>query len=189
MYYAALAVYGMTAGIVPVAVTEAVLIPILTIFETSNDLDRLEAGFPVELYKMDADQWWLSIDPNSTGGGIGAFMTALANGDLLQKTNTGEGLFYSDYLTLFVYLGFNSDAQQGMYQRMAEVIQFNIGTMANSTTYSLKNSQMYFQLNAELRVKPLMITLPFFSMDEYSNEMTTKTDWCTYKISTVRGYN
>lgn len=189
VYYEALAVYGMTAGIVPVAVTEAVLIPILTIFETSKDLDRLEAGFPVELYKMDADQWWLSIDPNSTGGGIGAFMTALANGDLLQKTNTGNGLFYSDYLTLFVYLGFNSDAQQGMYQRMAEVIQFNIGTMANSTTYSLKNSQLYFQLNAELRVKPLMITLPFFSMDDYSNEMTTKTDWCTYKISTVRGYN
>ncbi len=186
---AAAAVNAATAGVIPVAVTEVVLIPILTIFETSKDLDRLEAGFPVELYKTDADQWWFSLDSQDGGGGVGAFMSALTSGKL-QKTNTGNGLFYSDYLMLFVYLGFNSNnTQQGMYQRMAEVIQFNIGTMANSTTYSLKNSQLYFQLNAELRVQPLMITLPFFSMDEYRNELTTKTDWCTYTISTVRGYN
>lgn len=189
LYNASWAVNIITAGIVPIAVTEAVLIPILTIFETSKDLDRLEAGFPVELYKADADQWQLSIDPAGTDEGIGAFMEALTEGDLFRKPNTGNGLFYSDYLMLFVYLGFNSSAQQGMYQRMAEVIQFNIGTMAGDTSYSLAKSRMYFQLNAELRVKPLMITLPFFSLDEYSNEMTTKTDWCTYKIKTVRGYN
>lgn len=196
LFFAASGVQALTGGIVPIAVTEAVLLPILTIFETSKDLDRLESGFPVELYKTEPGQWWVSLTPQSSDeattpsmpGGISAFLS-LISGDGLARHNTGNGLFYSDYLTLFVYLGFNSDAQQGMYQRMAEVIQFNIGTMAKSTTYSLKNSQMYFQLNAELRVKPLMITLPFFTMDEYSNEMTTKTDWCTYKILTVRGYN
>lgn len=188
VYLAALAVQTATAGIVPIPVTEAVLIPILTIFETSKDLDRLEAGFPVELYKAQPDQWWVSLS-GSTNGGIKAFMTALANGSGIAKTNPDNGIFYSDYLTLFVYLGLNSNAAEGMYQRIAEVIQFNIGTLANSDDYSLKNAQMYFQLNAELRVKPLMITLPYFSYDEYNNELTTKTDWCTYTIKMVRGYS
>lgn len=188
IYYAALGVNGATAGIIPIPVTEAVLIPILTIFETSKDLERLEAGFPVELYKSESEHWWLSIDPTQTAKGIGAFMTALATGDLFDRTNTGNGLFYSDYLTLFVYLGLNGDAEEGMYQRMAEVIQLNIGTMAKKTDYSLKKSQLYFQLRAELRVSPLMITLPIFNQDEYDNQMTTKTDWCTYDITTVRGY-
>lgn len=188
MYYASFAIWSITAGIIPIPVTEAVLIPILTIFETAKDLDRLESGFPVELYKSEANQWWISIDPDLAGGGIGAFMKALSNGNLLQRKNDDTGLFYSDYLTLFVYLGFNSNAQAGMYQRMAEVIQFNIGTLAKNETYSLTKSRLYFKLDAELRVSPLMIALPFFSYDEYQNELDTKTDWCTYNISTVRGY-
>ncbi len=195
LFFAASGVQALTAGIVPIAVTEAVLLPILTIFETSKDLDRLERGFPVELYKTEPGQWWVSLTPQSPDdeatpsmpGGISAFLS-LISGEGLARHNTDNGLFYSDYLTLYVYLGLNSSAQQGMYQRMAEVIQFNIGTMANSTSYSLANSRLYFQLNAELRVKPLMIALPFFSNDEYSNELDTKTDWCTYKISTTRGY-
>ncbi len=195
LFFAASGVQALTAGIVPIAVTEAVLLPILTIFETSKDLDRLERGFPVELYKTEPGQWWVSLTPQSPDdettpsmpGGISAFVS-LISGEGLARHNTDNGLFYSDYLTLFVYLGLNSGAQQGMYQRMAEVIQFNIGTMANNTSYSLVNSRLYFQLNAELRVKPLMIALPFFSNDEYSNELDTKTDWCTYKISTTRGY-
>lgn len=186
---AAMMVQTLTSGVVPAPVTKAVLIPILTIFETSSDLDRLEAGFPVELYKANDNMWFWSLETGTEPTGIGEFMESLKLIDPKKKPNTDNGLFYSDYLMLFVYLGFNSDAQQGMYQRMAEVIQFNIGTMANNTTYSLKNSQMYFKLNAELRVKPLMIALPFFSMDEYSNNLTTETDWCTYKIETVRGYN
>ena len=191
IFFAASGVQTLTAGIVPIPVTEAVLIPILTIFETSKDLDRLEAGFPVEIYKMKPGQWWVSLTPQDGSpnhkepGGIGAFMDQLGR---LERHNTGEGIFYSDYLTLFVYLGLNSNAQAGMYQRMAEVIQFNIGTLAKNDTYSLTKSRLYFKLNAQLRVSPLMIALPFFSYDEYQNELDTKTDWCTYNISTVRGY-
>lgn len=191
LYMAGLGVQTATAGIVPIAVTEAVLIPILTIFETSKDLDRLQAGFPVELYKSEPGMWWVSLS-GSTGGGIGAFMTALSNGELLGgKNNTNNGLFYSDYLTLFVYLGLNSSAQEGMYQRIAEVIQFNIGKQvpadAGVEKYSLKKSIVYFQLQATVRVKPLMITLPIFN--DYENNMSTSTDWCTYTINIRRGYS
>ena len=183
-------VWTMTSGIIPVPVTKAVLIPIFTVFETASDLDRLQAGFPVELYKIDDTMWFYALNVKlDAKDGIAKLMTELTNLDPKTKPNPDIGIYYSDYLMLFVYLGFNSEAQTGMYQRMAEVIQFNIGRMAKQESYSLQKSRVYFQLNAKLRVKPLMITLPFFSMDEYKNEMTTKTEWCTYDIRTVRGYN
>ena len=182
-------IQSTTGGMIPAAVTETVLIPILTIFETGKDLDRLEAGFPVELYKAKAEHWWLSLESEESAGGIGGFMEKLASQEGFGRKNQGNGLFYSDYLTLFVYLGFSGSGSAGMYQRMAEVIQFNIGTMAQNSKYSLKNAKLYFRLNSELQTKPLMITLPYFKMDEYKNDLTEKTDWCTFKISTVRGYN
>lgn len=190
---AALFVQGATGGIIPAALVKAILIPIITIFETSKDLDRLEAGFPVEIYKSKPSQWWVSLTLQDGTGttqelhGIGEFVNKIGLLDNVRH-NTGEGIFYSDYLTLFVYLGLNSNAQAGIYQRMAEVIQFNIGTLAENDTYSLTKSRLYFKLDAELRVSPLMIALPFFSYDEYQNELDTKSDWCTYNISTVRGY-
>lgn len=178
--------YGIwfaTGGIIPEPLTKVVLIPILTIFETSKDLDRLEAGFPVELYKADDADWWLSV-PDVTES-VGDFTSALKNG--VSKNNSDKGIFYSDYLTVFVYLGLKSSSQDDMLQRMAEVIQTNIGKKIGADSgYSLSKSQVYFNLKATIRVKPLMITLPFF--DEYSNNMQTETDWCTYTIDTTRGY-
>lgn len=178
--------YGIwfaTGGIIPEPLTKVVLIPILTIFETSKDLDRLEAGFPVELYKAKDENWWLSV-PDVTES-VGDFTSALKSG--LGKNNTDKGIFYSDYLTVFVYLGLKSSAQDDMLQRMAEVIQTNIGKkIGENSGYSLSKSQVYFNLKATIRVKPLMITLPFF--DDYSNNMQTETDWCTYTVNTTRGY-
>lgn len=193
IYLAAQAVNLATSGIIPIAVTEAVLIPVLTIFETSTDLDRLEAGFPVELYKTEANQWWVSLETQSTENlrGIGAFMTSLKGIDPNLRQNTGKGIFYSDYLTMFVYLGLHSGAEEAMYQRMAEVIQFNMGKLTQNTGYSLEKSRLYFRLEADLQVKPMMITLPYLSAEQYaeSGKMLSETDWCTYHVSVVRGYN
>ena len=192
---AALAVQTATQQIIPAPVTKAVLIPILTIFETSKDLDRLEAGFPVEIYKTGHEQWWCAIsggvsekDENGNGG-IGQFMNKLTSGDF-DRANPDEGFFYSDYLTAFVYLGLsNTDTADAMYQRTAEVIQANMGKLSGDTKYSLKKSRVYFQLKTDLEVSPLMITMPIFNNEDYTNHMDTKKDWCTYSINTVRGYS
>ena len=75
-----------------------------------------------------------------------------------------------------------------MYKRIAEVIQANIGKqIGEDSGYSLQKSIVYFKMDATVRVKPLMITLPIFN--DYSNNMDTKTDWCTYTINTTRGYS
>lgn len=176
-------IQGATGGIVPMALTKVVLIPILTIFETSKDLDRLEAGFPVELYKTTYKEWWVSV-PNLDS--VGSFTSSMSSG-AFSGPNQDNGIFYSDYLMVFVYLGLKSGSAEDMYQRMAEVIQANIRKLSGDNTYSMKKAQVYFKLEATIRVKPLMITLPIFN--DYDNNMDTKTDWCTYKISTVRGYS
>lgn len=171
-----------TGGIVPEPLTKVILIPILTVFETSKDLDRLEAGFPVELFKVESDDWWIKVPELES---VGSFTSALSGA--FDGPNKDKGLFYSDYLTLFVYLGLASEnSAKAMYERMAEVIQANIRKLSGENDYSMSKAKVYFELNAEIRVKPLMLTLPIFN--EYENDLDTKTDWCTFKVSAIRGY-
>lgn len=171
-----------TGEIIPAPLTKVILIPILTIFETSKDMDRLEAGFPVELYKSDAADWWVSL-PGTNYSSVSAFINAFSS----DKTNTDKGLYYSDYITLFVYLGLtNENTAEAMYQRIAEVIQSNIDKKNGDASFSMKNAQVYFKLEAELQVKPLMLGTWVF--DDYSNNLDSATGWCTFKVSAVRGY-
>jgi len=178
-------VASATAGIIPAPVTKVVLLALLTAAETCCDLGRLNAGFKVELYKTD-DQWWISFE----GGASVSDCTskASASSDSIGRHDKNEGIYYSDYLTLFLFMGLNSnDCKPDIYRRMMEVIQANLGNcITKNSDYSVKKSQVYFKLEAEMRVSPLMITLPIF--DNYDFDMKTKKDWCTYKISTVRGY-
>ena len=97
-------------------------------------------------------------------------------------------MHYSDYLFLFVYFGLtDNDVAYNMYQRMAEVMQTNMKNQKGvPDSYSLVNSKVYFKLKAQIRVKPIMITLPYFV--DYKNNLNTATDWCTFDIETIRGY-
>ena len=185
-----------TAGIIPAPLTKVVLIPILTLLETSNDLDRLQAGFPVELYKKSHKEWWIKVpDETSVTDEKGEIrklsikdLTDILEGGFVKNLpNPGEGIFYSDYLTLFVYLGLKSKAAESMYQRMAEVMQANIRKLSGNNEYTMQKAKVYFKLEAVIRVQPLMVALPIFN--GYDHDLTTKTDWCTYKITTVRGYS
>lgn len=179
-----------TGGVIPEPLTKVVLIPILTIFETAKDLDRLEAGFPVELFKTSYKEWWIRVDLSGEAGGYDTPVKNLTDklDGAFAGPNKDKGLFYSDYLAVFVYLGLtDNNTAKAMYERMAEVIQSNMRNHIGADSYSMKNAQVYFKLNSQIRVEPLMITLPIFN--DYDNNLDTKTDWCTFKISTVRGYS
>ena len=155
----------------------------MTAFETGQDLDRLEAGFPVELYKSSDADWWYSIP---SGGD--SFDSATDNLGAGNHAAGNKGLHYSDYLFLFVYFGLtDNDVAYNMFQRMAEVMQTNMKNQKGvPDSYSLVNSKVYFKLKAQIRVKPIMITLPYFL--DYKNNLNTATDWCTFDIETIRGY-
>ena len=178
----ALAVMSASCGIIPIPVTKIVLIPILTAFETAKDLDRLEAGFPVEIYKTADKQWWTAISVSDVKN-MGKFMEEL--GSLSTKDNNGKGLFYSDYLTAFVYMGIKGTSAGAIYQRLAEVMQSNMRRATGNEKYSMKNARLYFKLYAEISVKPLMLTLPIVKNNGYE---FVNDGWRTYKIDAIRGY-
>lgn len=185
-------IMGLTAGVIPAALTKVILLPILTVFETCNDVDRLAAGFPVELYKQSGD-WWYSLEgigdaASWEGKKVGDFMSAIKGILPGQHPNPDKGLQYSDYLTLFVYLGLQreDEASEKMYLRMADVIQANMRKATGESGYSLANTQVYFRLKAKLRVDPLMLTLPYYT--DYVDDPSMKDDWCTFEVETIRGY-
>jgi len=189
-----LTISSMTGGIIPVPVIKVVLLPILTAIETVNDNKRLSAGLPVELYKTQADMWRVAVwrvAPLGEVGSYSAFFTSLTSGDINAGKENPDGFafYYSDYLMVFLYaaLAGGDDLEKQVYLRTAELIQSNLRKHDEiPDTYSLKKARMYFNINAEMRVKPLMITLPIFN--DYENNLTEKTDWCTYRVRKTRGY-
>lgn len=179
-------VSAATSGIIPAPAIKVVMLAVLTVLETSNDLNRLSAGFPVELYKA-AEDWQYSLegmtcDENTSISDITSHLTSLGG----AQNPTGKGLQYSDYMTLFIITGMQSDKGEAMTLRMAEVIQANMRKLTGSDSYRMANARVYFELKSTLRVDPLLMTLPIFY--EYEDEIPTGRDWCTYDVHTVRGY-
>lgn len=188
---AATALTSATLGIIPPPVWKCLMIVILALAESCMDLLRLSAGFPVELFKTKEDDFYLAIKASNIGDIVSELCAAVGAGESLKK-NGSSGIFYGDYLTLFLYLGLSGHGslEECMYQRMAEVIQTNLRHHEEiPESYSLTKSQVYFKLNAVIRVRPLMITLPIFNDPAYENDLNTKTDWCTYTVTTTRGYS
>lgn len=182
---------GATSGVIPAAAIKVVILPIMTLFETANDLNRLEAGFPVELYKVNSDYWHYSLG-DASAKGIGALMTQITNGGtgFLNKTKSDQeikGLHYSDYLTLFVIIGFGSNKSEDMTLRMAEVIQTNMRKLTTDTSYDMGNARTYFKVESKVKVNPLLINISLFSQYNGSYD-NSNTDWCTYDVSVIRGY-
>ena len=173
----------MTQLIVPKAAVKIVLIALLTVFETGEDLNRLEAGLPVELYKKNYTDWQIRLEKRlrSIADAVGEIESAQPNG------NPGTGLYYSDYIGIFLYLGLKTDSADAMYERIGEVLQTNIRKMSGKSDYSMKKARSYFKLEAKIRVKPLMLALPIF--DSVEGNIKEKTDWCTYNIKMIRGYS
>lgn len=173
-----------TYGIIPAALVKVVLLPILTIFETSMDLDRLEKGFPVELYKK-AEDWVISLEAGTELADI----TGKLDEQDDNGSNKDKGLQYSDYMTLFIHLGLQGDESksEAMYLRMAEVMQENMRRITADEDYDMKKAKVFFSLNADIETAPLMIKLPIFRQD-YDGQLDGQTEWCTFHISTTRGY-
>ncbi len=168
-----MAISGASQGVIPAPLIKTVFIALLTALETGKDLDRLQNGLPVEMYKKDID-WRYSINSNKS-----------TNAD--NSKDNKNGLFYSDYLYIFLYLGFESNSASEMYYRVGDVIQANMRKATGDSSYTLKKSQMYFKIDATIKVNPLMLTLPYAL--PYSNNPYDQENWCTFKIVEKRGYS
>lgn len=173
----AASVAAATGGIVPTPVTKCVLILVLSTLETAKDLERLKAGAPVELYKARADDWYYSLE------GMDFPPTS---GSVQEKE---DGLYYSDYLYVFLLLGLTGDTYPDMLLRVGDLIQANMRIATGDEEYSLDKTRCYFELTGKVRVRPLMMTLPIVTTVEGSSDMLQTTDWCTYSLHLIRGYS
>ena len=181
----AVTVATATAGIVPIPLTKCILIGVLTTFETAHDMARLKAGIPVAVYKMSDKQWWCKLS--------GKEFAEIFNGGFPEPDDTACGIYYSEYLYLFLVMAANdSNLYKDMLFRTGTLIESNMRKGAGKSGFDLDKSVCYFNISGTLEVKPLLITLPIVyntvKSDAY-NQVRENTNWCTYKISMTRGYS
>lgn len=180
----AAAVAAATAGVVPVPVTKCVLIEVLAAMESAHDLNQLKKGAPVLFYKAKDTDWSYAFHA-SDGSQSGNF--TLTNN---QGQNDAKGMYYSDYMYLFLMIGLTSQIYPDMLLRTGDLIEANM-QMSGDSEFDLSKSLCYFHLKAKLRVKPLMLTLPIVhSIDRVdSSGVLENKDWCTYDVDIYRGYS
>lgn len=178
----ATAISGLTYGIVPVAAVKVVLLLMYTAAETAVDNLRLAYGFPVELYKVKDSDWTINLSKTNS---YGSFVELLTGGLVNNKNN--KGIFYSDYIAIFLYLGVQNGGslQAAMLQRTGELIQSNL-RQKGLEDFSMAKSRVYFKLTSELRVRPLMADLPLFEGE--AGDLEKKDGWCTFSVDLTRGY-
>lgn len=179
----AVGVSAATSGVVPVSVTKCVLIGVLATLETAHDLYLLKRGFPVEFYKTSDKDWAYAFHKNE---GSGFPPTGNRN-----KPGKQDGMYYSDYMYLFLMIGLTSDQHYpDMLLRIGDLIEANM-QQSGHENFDLGKSICYFRLNAKVRVKPLMLTLPVVrSMEGVDpSSLLESKDWCTYDVNIYRGYS
>ncbi len=93
---------------------------------------------------------------------------------------------YSDYLRLFLMIGLYTD-EQGVLLRTADVIQANMAKKeVEDDNYSLFNSSVYVDIQADVQVKPILLAMPLFA--DVENNPTSNTNWYTIRYKNVKGY-
>lgn len=168
------AIAAASQGIIPVCATKSLLITVLSAFEAAKDLDVLKKGANVPLYKSEAEQWYCGL--NSEGTKDGSF----GEGD---NTPNAEGLYYSDYMYLFLML--NTSNYETMLRRIGDLVEANM--RQSKDAFDLNKSKCFFKLTAHGKVKPLMLTLPL--VQSYGTGNLLNSDgWCSYDIRVIRGY-
>lgn len=172
----AIATATATGGVVPVAATKCVLIGVLATTESAKDLERLKKGQPAVFYKTSDEQWECAV--HNSGGGTGQ--------------NSPSGMYYSDYMYLFLIVGLTSNRYSDMLLRVGDLVEANMQKSGGSNAgFDLSKSVCYFHLKAILQVEPLMLALPI--VRSYNGADTTgvleNLDWCTYQVDFYRGYS
>ena len=186
---AAAAISTATCGVVPVSVAKCTLIVVLATMEAAHDLYLLKRGFPVEFYKKSDKDWTCAFHRQDDNSGEA---DRFSDGDDDQPGKT-EGMYYSDYMYLFLMLGLTTGSD-GIYKdmllRVGDVIEANM-IKSGKESFDLSKSICYFHLKAKVRVKPLMLTLPIVnSMDGVDpSDLLENRDWCTYDVDIYRGYS
>lgn len=182
----AASVMAATMGLIPEPLTKCILIMLLVVLEAVYDLNSLKAGSPVPLYKSKDSQWVMQIGSKEQ-------LKQLLGGKNNDKETELTGLFYSDYIFLFLLLGSNNNGlYKDMLIRTGDLIQANM-VKGGEEGFQLNKAQVYFTLKSAVTVKPLFLGMPivdsFDTGGTNASDVREATDWRTYEINMIRGYS
>lgn len=168
-----------THGIVPAGLVKVIICLGLTAVESAKDLKTLRSGIPVILIKKNDKDLFLDNWETFTPGD---------NPKVTDKTEAVT-FFYSDYMKLILFIKLLGSESTNIYGRLADVIQTNMSkcVIKGEKEYLLEKSQVYYTIDATLKVKPLMLNTSYVRsyMDSAPGKME---NWNTIKYSATRGY-
>lgn len=166
-----------THGIVPAGLVKVIICLGLTALESARDLKTLKSGIPVIFIKtkesdLFVDSWAFHAGKNPKG---------------TDKTEAFT-FSYSDYMKLILFIKLLGSESYNIYGRLADVIQTNMSKcVLKDDDYVLSKSQVYYSINADVKVKPLMLDTSY--VESFMGDAATRMDsWNTINYSTTRGY-
>ncbi len=187
------AISGATQGIIPAPLVKLIICLGVCAAESAADMNYLKAGLPVAFYKSDAEnQLFIELTLDETG-----MMQALKDNATDYVTNnmsvwersitSSDAPFsYSDYLSVYLFIALCAD-EDPIYKRTADVIQLNmIENYPELGEYQLEKAITYFSIEADVRIKPLMMELPYAKM--CGIEVPEDAAWNMLHSEAVRGY-
>lgn len=171
-----------TSGIIPVSLIKLVICLGVTAAETAVDISYLKAGLPV-LFIKGKNDLFLQLELENLADGATELAGGITSKDKTIRP-TSVVLSYSDYLTLFLFIAISMN-EQSVYLRTADVIQCNMG-LRHEMKYRMKDADVYYALTADIRVKPIMLALPWAT--ENGSDILDSSNWNVFQIQQIRGY-
>lgn len=172
----ALSVNSATHGIIPAGLVKVIICLGLTALESALDLKTLRCGIPVILIKTKKDDLFVKN-----------WMFMPRDNPVTDKTKAVT-FFYSDYMKLILFLKLLGSESYNIYGRLADVIQTNMSKcVLKNDDYAFSKSQVYYSIDATLKVKPLMLDTSYVLsfLDDASGRMDS---WNQITYSTIKGY-
>ncbi|MCR5342267.1 MAG: DUF5702 domain-containing protein [Butyrivibrio sp.] len=188
------AVCELTCGIVPIPLTKFVICTVILSLESYVDEQYLLAGLPVKFFKANIEEFF--VDLKLDWSDLKKMIEAKSKDTKLFKPldpdvrkNSGDlVLSYSDYLGIAVFLEtiVNKDH---LYSRTADTVQVNIAQNARTDKkdFQMSKALTYYTIDTSVRVKPMMVALPYCSDYGFKSLLETDT-WNTFTYKTVEGY-
>lgn len=133
-----------TYGVIPAPLIKLAICLMINVAETSADLLTLRSGEGVKLIKG-KDELYIEFPSMK-----------------ITKGKDDKNAFkprYSDYLSLFVFTKLASSSESLVYKRIADVIQVNMSEQIVKKKFLLKKAIVYYQISADIDIKPLMLGL------------------------------
>lgn len=183
---------SITQGIIPAPLTKLIVVLGINAGESVVDRNYLKAGLPVAFFKNNPDkQMFIWIDLSDEDGFKEAVKsknteyakTIMSTGDKISQSLISFS--YSDYLYLFTFISLCA-SPDNIYKRTGDVIQATMAQGEGKDSFKLSNANTFFTIDTTVRVKPMMMTLPYATQSGVS---VTDTDtWNTFSYKTAKGY-